>query len=93
LQRRQDREQDEKAQQRLLHLTSRKKWSTANGNNSRIKHAREKLDKVIPIAKRIGVTRVADITYMDKLYIPNYSIVLPGTEDTIPLSKSSLTTS
>jgi YcaO-like protein with predicted kinase domain len=24
-----------------------------------------------------------DITYMDRLYIPNYSIVLPGTEDSI----------
>jgi ribosomal protein S12 methylthiotransferase accessory factor len=29
----------------------------------------------------IGVTRVSDITFMDRLYIPNYSAVLPGTED------------
>ena len=35
------------------------------------------------IAKEIGLTRMADITYMDKLYIPNYSSVLPGTEDYI----------
>jgi len=38
---------------------------------------------VTKIAKEIGLTRIADITYMDKLYIPNYSSVLPGTEDYI----------
>jgi ribosomal protein S12 methylthiotransferase accessory factor len=38
---------------------------------------------VSEIAKEIGLTRIADITYMDKLYIPNYSSVLPGTEDYI----------
>jgi thioglycine synthase len=37
----------------------------------------------MPISKRIGVTRLADITHMDKLTIPNYSAVLPGTEDYI----------
>jgi ribosomal protein S12 methylthiotransferase accessory factor YcaO len=36
---------------------------------------------VTPISNRIGVTRICDITYLDKLYIPNYSAVLPGTED------------
>jgi thioglycine synthase len=29
------------------------------------------------------VTRVADISLLDKLHMPNYSAVLPGTEDTI----------
>ena len=41
------------------------------------------MKKVIPIATQIGVTRLADITYMDVLRIPNYSAVLPGTEDYI----------
>ena len=35
----------------------------------------------MPLCKMIGVTRICDITYLDKLYIPNYSAVLPGTED------------
>lgn len=35
------------------------------------------------LSKQIGVTRLADITHMDKLTIPNYSAVLPGTEDYI----------
>lgn len=50
---------------------------------SRIMPAQETLDKVIPISKRIGVTRLADITNMDVLGIPNYSAVVPGTEDYI----------
>jgi len=39
--------------------------------------------KITPICKNIGVTRISDITYLDKLYIPNYSSILPGTEDSI----------
>lgn len=58
-----------------------KKW-TPNGT-SRIQPAQETLQKVIPLAKKIGVTRLADITDMDVLRIPNYSAVLPGTEDYI----------
>jgi thioglycine synthase len=64
-----------------VQLQSRKKW-TVNGT-SRIKPAQETLKKVIPISKKIGVTRLADITDMDILRIPNYSAVLPGTEDYI----------
>ena len=41
----------------------------------------ETLSKIIPICNKIGVTRLCDITYLDRLYIPNYSAVLPGTED------------
>jgi ribosomal protein S12 methylthiotransferase accessory factor len=37
----------------------------------------------MPLASRIGVTRLADITDMDALRVPNYSAVLPGTEDYI----------
>ena len=65
----------------MLQLQSRKKW-TVNGT-SRIRPAQETLVKVTPISKKIGVTRLADITDMDVLQIPNYSAVLPGTEDYI----------
>jgi thioglycine synthase len=64
-----------------VQLQSRIKW-TVNGT-SRIRPAQETLEKVIPISKRIGVTRLADITDMDVLHIPNYSAVVPGTEDYI----------
>ncbi|MDQ3835732.1 MAG: YcaO-like family protein, partial [Thermoproteota archaeon] len=64
-----------------MQLQSRKKW-TLNGT-SRIKPAQETLKKVIPLSKKIGVTRLADITDMDILHIPNYSAVVPGTEDYI----------
>lgn len=66
---------------RPLHLQSRKKW-TPHGT-SRILPSHETLEKVIPLSKTIGVTRLADITHMDVLHIPNYSAVLPGTEDYI----------
>lgn len=49
----------------------------------RVKSASETVNNVTPICKSIGVTRISDITYMDKLYIPNYSIFLPGTQDSI----------
>ena len=64
-----------------MQLQSRKKW-TVNGT-SRIRPAQETLDKVIPLQSKIGVTRLADITDMDVLRIPNFSAVLPGTEDYI----------
>lgn len=64
-----------------MQLQSRRKW-TVNGT-SRIRPAHETLEKVVSISKRIGVTRLADITDMDVLRIPNYSAVVPGTEDYI----------
>jgi thioglycine synthase len=64
-----------------VQLQSRKKW-TVKGT-SRIQPAQETLKKVMPISKKIGVTRLADITDMDVLRIPNYSAVVPGTEDYI----------
>jgi thioglycine synthase len=76
-----------------LQLKSRRKWSGGiDGNGSvgngdilmsRIKSPKETLKKIIPICNKIGVTRIADITYMDRLYIPSYSPVLPGTKDSI----------
>lgn len=41
------------------------------------------LTKISKLVDKIGVTRLADITYMDRLFIPNYSSVLPGTDDYI----------
>ncbi|HEX7273993.1 MAG TPA: YcaO-like family protein, partial [Nitrososphaeraceae archaeon] len=51
--------------------------------SSRTKTVQETLDAILPISSDIGVTRLADITDMDILRIPNYSAVLPGTEDYI----------
>ena len=64
-----------------LHLQPRQKW-TVNGT-SRIRPAQETLERVTSISQKIGVTRLADITNMDILGVPNYSAVLPGTEDYI----------
>jgi ribosomal protein S12 methylthiotransferase accessory factor YcaO len=50
---------------------------------SRIKPAQETLSHISQLSQKIGVTRLADITDMDILRIPNYSAVLPGTEDYI----------
>jgi thioglycine synthase len=67
-----------------LHLKSRSKHNANNGNvSTRIKSVEDTLAEIILLCKRIGVTRISDITYMDKLCIPNYTAVLPGTEDSI----------
>jgi len=49
---------------------------------NRVKTSEETLLDVLPTCKRIGVTRICDITYMDRLFVPNYSSILPGTVDT-----------
>jgi thioglycine synthase len=68
-------------QNQTFHLESRKKWSVSG--SYRIVTVEQTLKIAIPLCKQIGVTRIADITHMDKLTIPNYSAVLPGTEDYI----------
>lgn len=65
----------------MQRLQSRKKW-TVNGT-SRIQPAYKTLERAVPLSEKIGVTRLADITDMDVLRVPNYSAVLPGTEDYI----------
>ncbi|MBA3749800.1 MAG: YcaO-like family protein [Nitrosopumilus sp.] len=65
----------------LSTLKSRKKW-TPKGT-SRIQPVEVTLENVNYLIKEIGITRLADITDMDRLKIPNYSAVLPGTEDYI----------
>lgn len=62
-------------------LQSRRKWTPLG--TSRIQPVESTLEKVIPLTNKIGITRIADITNMDRLKIPNYSAVLPGTEDYI----------
>jgi len=64
-----------------LIFRNRKKW-TLNGT-SRTIPVDQTLQNLTDISNKIGLTRIADITYMDKLFIPNYSSVLPGTEDYI----------
>lgn len=63
-----------------MELESRKKWIEGSSRSVDIK---DTLNRVEPIAKSIGVTRIADITHLDVLRIPNYSVVLPETEDYI----------
>ncbi len=64
-----------------MKLQSRKKLG-ADGSPRTVK-AHQTLGIATTVCKRIGVTRLADITHMDKLNIPNYSAILPGTEDYI----------
>ena len=66
-----------------MRLKSTKKYSYMSNLSTRIRSAADTLTEIIPIAEQIGVTRISDITYLDKLYIPNFSVVLPGTEDSI----------
>jgi thioglycine synthase len=65
-----------------IRLNSFKKYTTNEGiPSARVRSVNETLEHITPLCKMIGVTRICDITYLDKLYIPNYSAVLPGTED------------
>ena len=66
-----------------IRLKSTKKYSYTSNVSTRIRPAADTLAEIVPIAKQIGVTRISDITYLDKLCIPNFSAVLPGTEDSI----------
>jgi thioglycine synthase len=61
-----------------------KKHVTDGGNTlTRIRSSKDTIVEITPLCKKIGVTRVSDITHLDKLCIPNYSAILPGTEDSI----------
>lgn len=64
-----------------LNLKSQKKWSMEG--TSRTIPPEVTLKKALQICRYIGVTRLADITNMDRIGIPNYTAVLPGTEDYI----------
>lgn len=66
-------------------LKNIKKYTTDDDGDlsTRVIPVEDTLNQVISVCKNIGVTRVSDITYLDRLYIPNYSAILPGTEDSI----------
>jgi len=67
-----------------LRLKSIEKYTPNDGNvTTRVKSIEDTLNQINPLCKKIGVTRLCDITYLDRLYIPNYSAILPGTEDSI----------
>jgi thioglycine synthase len=57
--------------------------STGESLSTRVAPALETLQRITPLCRKIGVTRIADITSMDRLGISNYAAILPGTEDTI----------
>ena len=67
----------------MISLKSIKKYTSDDNVYTRVQSAEDTLNNIIPICKKIGVTRLSDITYLDKLYIPNYSSILPNTEDSI----------
>jgi thioglycine synthase len=61
----------------LNSLKKRKKWIDQYGNtNERINSAKDTLDRIIPICQKIGLTGIEDITYRDRLGIPNYCAIL-----------------
>jgi ribosomal protein S12 methylthiotransferase accessory factor YcaO len=62
---------------------TKKHITTPDGALSRARSVQETLTEILPLCTKIGVTRISDITFMDRLYIPNYSAILPGTEDII----------
>jgi thioglycine synthase len=65
-----------------LRLRSRiKNVEDGGGSLTRVMSIDDTLATVMPVCKEIGVTRISDITFMDRLYIPNYSTTLPGTDD------------
>ena len=65
-----------------LRPKSRRKHTTSTGDAlTRVRSIQDTLTEIIPLCIKIGVTRISDITFMDRLYIPNYSAILPGTED------------
>jgi ribosomal protein S12 methylthiotransferase accessory factor YcaO len=65
-----------------IHLNSLKKYPSSEGVlSARVRTVNETLENVTPLGKIAGITRLCNITYLDRLNIPNYSAVLPGTED------------
>src|SRR2546423_926344 len=51
--------------------------------STRVKPTQDTLNEIIQICDKIGITRISNITFMDRLCVPNFSAVLPGTEDII----------
>ena len=67
-----------------MHLKSTQKHTTLQGYKiARVKPSKETLQDIKLASSKIGITRLSDITSLDKLHMPNYSAVLPGTSDSI----------
>lgn len=47
----------------------------------RICSARETIRRAIPVARRFGLTRIADITGLDRIGIPVFSAIVPDSDD------------
>jgi ribosomal protein S12 methylthiotransferase accessory factor len=47
----------------------------------RVLRAEETLERVHSVARSLGVTRLADITGLDRIGIPTYSAIIPSSED------------
>ncbi len=65
----------------ILQLQSQMKWT--DEGTSRVMPPKLTLGNIKSLSKIIGLTRLADITRLDVLAIPNYSAVVPGTPDYI----------
>lgn len=67
-----------------IEIRSRKKISSNSDDlTQRIISSEETLSGMKPVFDKIGITRISDITGLDRLGIPNYTATLPGTEDSI----------
>ncbi|MBN2733417.1 MAG: YcaO-related McrA-glycine thioamidation protein [Methanomicrobiaceae archaeon] len=62
-----------------MRLESCKKNYT--GESQRSRSPEETLEIILPVAKSCGITRVADITGLDRLKIPVFSCIRPGAAD------------
>nr|WP_245323761.1 YcaO-related McrA-glycine thioamidation protein [Methanomicrobium sp. W14] len=51
------------------------------GESQRSRSPEETLEVVLPVAKKCGITRIADITGLDRLNIPVFSCIRPGAAD------------
>jgi ribosomal protein S12 methylthiotransferase accessory factor YcaO len=68
----------------MLPLKNRLKHTSSTGASiTRVRSVSDTLSEIEPLCIKIGVTRISEITFMDKLFIPNYSVTLPGTEDAV----------
>jgi ribosomal protein S12 methylthiotransferase accessory factor YcaO len=64
--------------------SARKHYVSSSADvSTRVRSVVDTLTEIIPLCVKIGITRISDITFMDRLYIPNYSAILPGTGDII----------
>jgi ribosomal protein S12 methylthiotransferase accessory factor len=52
----------------------------------RVLHPAETLERVWPIARSLGVTRLADITGLDRVGIPTYGAIIPRSQDGISVA-------